>query len=165
MGATTTGRQREATDLFYRLEGRFTEIVAFGEAPDGVRMDGHYSCAVTAGELPRSEMTGVDYYRIRSDGVGVVDAREVMTIEGARVSVLVRGYVLPPEGFPVPSSRELAAPDFAWPDVAFAIEAFAWFETGAAALAELNRTVVTHTGTVNLGAGTLFVEARRLTRP
>lgn len=150
-------------DLFYRLEGQMQDMVFIGPVTEGIRMNGHFAGRLTHGELAGATFTLVDYFRLRPDGVGVVDAREVVEFEGQRVSVTVTGYVLPPHGLPVPTLTELTAPGFAFPDVPFAIEAAATFQTGAPALSHLNRTVVGHTGSVNLGTGELVVEARLIT--
>jgi hypothetical protein len=159
---TTTERTRPRTAVFSRFEGRFTEIVPIGPVPDGVRMNGHFAGPITAGELAGGHLTGIDYFRIRSDGVGVVEAEEVVVLDGQTVAVTVNGYVLPPGGQPGPTLEQLSDPGFRWPDMPMAIAAFATFETAAPALAHLNRTIVAHTGWVNMGTGVLFVEARRL---
>lgn len=149
-------------DLAYRLEAHFTAIVPIGLVADGLRMDGHFAGVFTAGEHAGADLVGVDYFRLRRDGVGVIDANEVVTVGDATVAVEVRGYLLPPPGLDLPPLEEVAAPGFVWPDANFAIEAFATFTSGAPQLAELNRTVVAHTGTVNFATGRIHVEARRL---
>ena len=158
----TIERTRQASELFYRFEGRFTDVKPIGIVPDGVRMDSYFAGTITEGELAGAQLTGVDYFRIRSDGVGIVDGRELLVVNGEHVSVTLSGYVLPPAGLPAPSAQQLTDPDFAWPDVPMAIEVFATFETGAPALAHLNRTIVAHTGWVNMASRGLYVEARRL---
>lgn len=150
-------------ELISRLQGRFDDMILFGPVPDGIRMDGHFSSPITAGALAGAQLTGVDYFRVRFDGVGVVDAREVIALDGRLVSVEVKGYILPPEGLPRPSAEQVMAPDFACPDLPFEIRAFAWFQTAAPALAYLNTAVVSHTGSVNLARGTVTVDARRVT--
>lgn len=149
-------------DLVYRLDGRFTHIVPYGLVADGLRLDGHFAGPISVGDYAGADVTGVDYFRIRRDGVGVVDAHEVMTFGGATVAVKVDGYVLPPADVVLPSLEDMASPGFTWPDLDLAVEAFARFTTAAPELAELNRTVVGHTGTVNFATGTVVIEARRL---
>lgn len=152
-------------NLFYRLDARFTHLVPVGLVSDGFRMDNRFGGTVTSGMLAGATMTGVDYFRVRPDGVGVVNARELIEHDGARIAVAIHGYVLPPAGMPVPSPEALQAPDFTWPDVDFAIEALATFETAAPRLAELNRLTVTHTGTANMSTGELVIFAHRLVQP
>jgi hypothetical protein len=162
MTATTTERTSHASALYYRFEGKFTDIKPIGVVPDGVRMDSYFAGRITDGELAGAELTGVDYFRVRSDGVGVVDGRELLVVDGQHVSVTLSGYSLPPAGAPVPTAQQLTDPTFAWPDAPLAIEVFATFETGAPALEHLNRTIVAHTGWVNMATRELYVEARRL---
>jgi hypothetical protein len=152
------------TDLMSRFAGRFDDIVLFGPTPDGIRMDGHFSGPITAGALAGGELTGVDYYRIRLDGVGVIDAREVVAIEGWLVSVRVDGYVLPPPGLDPPAAEDVMSPSFSWPDAPFLVRAAARFATAAPGLAHLNRAVVSHTGVINFADGTLQIEARQVGR-
>jgi hypothetical protein len=149
----------------YVLTARFTKLGPIGLVPDGIRMDNEFGGRISGGVLDGATLTGVDYFRIRTDGVGVVDARELVELGGARVAVRVTGYVLPPAGMPLPSPEALLAPDFAWPDAPFTIEAFATFETGAPELADLNRVTVIHTGTANMATGELTVYAHRPVQP
>jgi hypothetical protein len=148
--------------FLYRLEGRLHEIRMIGPVPDGVRMNSHFGGPVTAGEFVGGQVTGIDYFRVRFDGVGVIDGKETLTVEGQPVAVDLHGYILPPEGMPVPTKDQLTSPEFAWPDVPFTIEAFATFETAAPTLDFLNRTAVIHTGTVNMATGALIVNVHRL---
>ncbi|MEU8799642.1 DUF3237 family protein [Spirillospora sp. NPDC048819] len=158
----TTGTDTTARDgVVYRFEGRLTESLPVGLTPDGPRWDNHFGGKITEGEFAGAAVTGIDYFRVRADGVGVVDARELMTVDGHRVAVTVTGYILPPADLEAPPPEVLAAPDFTFPDVPFKIEAMAVFETGAPELAHLNRLAVIHNGTVNMATGELHVEARR----
>nr|MDT0663764.1 DUF3237 family protein [Micromonospora sp. DSM 115978] len=151
-----------AVETFYRLDAKFERIAAVGAVAEGVRMDSYFAGRLSGGPLDGATLTGVDYFRIRPDGVGVVDGHELVELDGARVAVKLSGYVLPPAGAPIPPAEVLTAADFTWPDLPFSIEAFATFQTGAPEFAELNRTVVAHTGTANLGTGELTVVAHRL---
>lgn len=148
-------------DLFYRLEARFTQLMPIGLVADGIRMHNRFAGRITAGELAGASVDGVDYFRIRSDGVGVVTGHELVEYNGARIAVAINGYGLPPAGLQLPPLEELAAPDFEWPDVPFSIEVFATFETAEPTLAYLNRTTVVHTGYANMGTRELVIEARR----
>lgn len=146
----------------YRFDGRFDSIDMIGPVADGVRMDSRFSGQITKGELAGAAVTGIDYFRIRADGVGVVDGREVVDFGGARIAVRLSGYILPPEGMPVPSPEMMMSPEFFWPDVPFAVRVLATFETAAPALAHLNRLAVAHTGDVNMARGELHIDAWQL---
>lgn len=151
--------------LMSHFEGRFDDIIVFGPVPEGIRMNGHCSGPITAGALAGGHLSGVDYFRIRSDGVGVVDAREVVRLGDRLVSVVVDGYVLPPAGMPQPSAEQMMTPEFSWPDAPFTVQASARFETAAPDLAHLNTTVVSHTGVINFATGELTIQARRVGAP
>ncbi|MGH3758211.1 DUF3237 family protein [Actinophytocola sp.] len=152
-------------DLYYRLDAKFTKLGPIGLTPDGIRMDNEFAGHIAEGVLTGATVTGVDYFRIRADGVGVVDGHEVLVHDGATVAVTITGYVLPPAGMPMPSPEVLLSPDFAWPDAPFTVEVFATFETGAPKLAELNRTTVVHTGRANMATGELTIYAHRRRQP
>ncbi|HSK25939.1 MAG TPA: hypothetical protein VK894_03415, partial [Jiangellales bacterium] len=131
----TGSTQRRET--YYRLEGRMERMVPIGPVAEGLRMDGHFSGTIVAGEGRGAHVDIVDYFRIRTDGVGVVDAREVVSLEGQTVSVEVHGYVLPPAGVAAPTIEEITSPGFTWSDLPWTIECFATFRTAAPALAHL----------------------------
>lgn len=152
-------------DLLYRLEARFTEVLPIGPVPEGFRMHNSFAGSITAGDLAGATVEGVDYFRIRSDGVGIVDGHELMTFRGDLVAVRITGYILPPPGLPQPSPEQLLDPNFSWPDAPFAIGVAATFETAAPALAHLNQMIVSHTGEANMASGTLVVDARPIAAP
>jgi Protein of unknown function (DUF3237) len=147
----------------YRFEARFTSLVPIGPVPDGIRLDAHFEGRVVEGELAGAAVRGIDYLRFRSDGVGVLDVREVLAQDGQSVDVRAGGYLIPPGGFALPPAEVLAAPDFRWPEVELPFHGFATFSTAASEWQQLNRTVSTFTGVANPGAGTLVVEAQALT--
>lgn len=147
----------------YRFEARFTALVPIGPVPDGVRLDAHFEGRVVDGELAGATVRGIDYLRFRSDGIGVLDVREVLTHDGQSVAVGAGGYLIPPAGFALPPADVLFAPDFKWPEVELPFHGFATFCTAARAWEQLNRTVATFNGVANPGAGALAVEAEALT--
>ncbi len=147
--------------LLYRFDGRFSEIVPIGPVADGFRLDGHFAGSITEGELAGASLKGVDYFRIRHDGIGVVTAREVVTTDnGCTVAVELRGLVKPPVNCDPPLPADIVEPGFAWPTEPYTIHVSASFETAAPDLAHLNATVVAHTGTVNFTTGELHIDAR-----
>ncbi len=152
-------------ELLYRLEGRFDAITMVGPVADGIRMDSAFSGTLVEGALAGAAVTGIDYFRVRGDGIGVLDAREIVEHDGATIAVTVVGYLQPPAGLPPLTAELLTDPTFAWPDADFTIEGFATFSTAAPALAHLNRTAAVHTGTVNLARGQLRVTAHKVTSP
>jgi hypothetical protein len=149
-------------DSLYRFEARFTAVVPIGVVPDGLRLDAHFEGRVVEGRLAGATVAGVDYLRFRSDGVGVLDVREVLARDGDRVEVEAGGYLVPPAGFAMPSPKVMLAPDFAWPEVELPVHGFATFRTAMDGWQELNRTVGLFNGIANPGAGTLVIEAERL---
>jgi hypothetical protein len=148
-------------DLFYRMEGKLTTRTPIGPVVDGLRADNGFEGIITEGALSGGHLVGMDYFRVRADGVGIIDAHEIIVLGEDRIAVDVTGYVLPPEDLPVPSLEEMAGPDFVWPDTPFAVEAFATFSTAASAYEHLNRVTVVHTGSVNMATGELVIEAWR----
>ena len=146
----------------YRIEAQFTELVLFGPVPEGVRLDAHFEGRVVEGQLAGASVRGVDYLRFRSDGVGVLDVREVLTRDGDCVEVQAGGYLIPPTGFALPPHEVMQAPEFEWPEVELPLHGFATFATATQEWQKLNRTVGTINGIANPGAGTLVVEGHAL---
>jgi hypothetical protein len=149
-------------EVLYRFAGNFTDIVPVGPVADGFRLNGHFGGKLTDGELAGADLVGVDYFRIRNDGVGVVTAHEVVTLDDKVVTVELRGLLQPPADTDAPTATDIVQPGFTWPSAPYTIHVSATFETAHPDLAHLNQTVVAHTGTVNFAEGTLFVEARRI---
>jgi hypothetical protein len=157
--ATTMARTRN--ELLYRLEGSLTGGTPIGLVTDGLRADNTFSGTIVEGELRGAHVDGIDYFRVRADGVGIVNAKEIITLDDHSIAVDVHGYVLPPDGAPTPSLEEMASPGFVWPDAPLSIEAFATFETVSPAFQHLNQVTVVHTGTVNMATGELVINAWR----
>jgi hypothetical protein len=147
------------TRLLYRFDGSFEKIVPIGPVADGFRLDGHFGGVLTAGELVGAQLTGVDYFRIRHDGVGVVTAHETVDLGAVTIGVELHGLLLPPDGVDAPTPADIVQPDFAWPTEPYTIHVSATFETAAPDLGHLNCTVVAHTGTVDFARGLLHVDA------
>ena len=140
----------------YAFEARFTGVVPVGLTARGLRLDIGFAGRVTEGLLRGHLIEGVDYFLIRPDGVGVIDARERIS-DGARVVAAVRaeGYVVPP--VPMPELSVLAEPGYSWPDVDFPLHGVHFWETTDGAYA--------FTGSANLVGGALRVSARSLAAP
>lgn len=151
--------ERLSGRLLYSFDGGFERIVPIGPVPDGFRLDGHFSGALTAGELAGAKLTGVDFFRIRSDGVGVVTAQEIVDLGAVTIGVELHGFLLPPAGIEAPRPDDIVQPGFTWPDEPYTIHVSATFQTAAPDLDELNATVVAHTGTVDFARGLLHVDA------
>lgn len=145
--------------LLYRFDGTFDRIVPIGPVADGFRLEGHFGGTLTDGELAGALLIGVDHFRIRHDGIGVVRAHEVVTAGDDVVAVELHGLLLPPPGIEPPTPADIVQPGFAWPELPYSIHVSATFETASPRLAELNRTVVAHTGTVGFATGQLHVDA------
>lgn len=149
-------------DLLYRFEARFTALVAIGLVPDGLRLDAHFEGPVVAGQLAGAMVRGIDYLRFWPDGVGVIDAREVLARDGDCVEVQVGGYSMPAAGVALPPPEVMLAPGFTWPEVELPLHGFVTFRTAMPEWHELNHTVGALNGISNPGAGTLVVEVERL---
>ena len=161
--ATTTavrpGTRPKGGDLLYSFDGNFTDIVPIGPVANGFRLDGHFAGPVTTGDLTGAQVTGVDYFRIRHDGAGVVRGHEIVRAGESVIAVELHGLLLPPEGLDAPRPGDIVQPGFAWPEQSYTIHVSAQFETADSELDYLNTTVVAHTGTVNFATGQLHIDA------
>lgn len=145
----------------YAFQAQVNRIAPIGLVPEGLRIDVGFAGAVTDGDLAGSSIEGVDYLLIRPDGVGVIDARELIIAgEAASASVHAEGYVVPP--FEMPPLRALLEPDFAWPDVDLPIHGAARLQSASPGLDAVNRLVYGFNGSVNMATGSLVVRARSL---
>ena len=146
-------------DVLDRFEAQFTDIVPVGVVPEGLRLDVHFEGRVTEGRLAGATVRGIDYLRYRSDGVGVLDVREVLSLDGRHVDVQAQGYIPAVAGQEFPPAEVMLAPDFQWPDAASPFHGFAMALTGAPEWQDLNSTLVAFEGSANPGTGQLLVEA------
>jgi hypothetical protein len=145
----------------YGFQGQLTRLAPVGLVSGGLRSDVGFAGTVTDGPLAGSTIEGVDYLLIRHDGVGVIDARELITTaDETTVSVHAEGYIVPP--FEVPDLRALADPSFSWPDVDLPMHGSARLQSAVPALEVVNRSVYSFTGAVNMARGSLVVTARRI---
>ena len=145
----------------YGFRGRLTRITPIGLVPEGLRLDVAFAGTITDGPLEGRPMEGIDYLLIRPDGVGVVDARELVTPDQAPgTAVHAIGYIVPP--FAMPELSVLADPAFTWPDVDLPMHGSSRVQTADPALAKATRTIYGWTGTVNVAQATLEVHARSL---
>lgn len=139
--------------VLFGIEAEFTEIVPVGFTPRGLRFDLAFAGAVTGGPFDGAEVRGTDALLIRPDGVGVMDARAIITT--ATDSILsgrAVGYGIMPAGLQLPPPEVILDPGFVWPEeVRVTLHGFALHETGAEDLAWLNRTALALVGTASLG--------------
>ena len=149
-------------DLLYRLEAQLTEILPIGLVPEGLRLDVYFDGRLTRGELAGAQVRGIDYLLLRTDGVGVVDAREAVVADEGHVEIKAQGYVVPPGDVELPPPDLILAPGFIWPDVELPVQEFALLRTGVAEWQDLNATIVALEGSVNPGTGQLVLEAKAL---
>lgn len=149
-------------DLLYRLEAQLTDILPIGLVPEGVRLDVHFDGRLTNGELAGARVRGIDYLLLRSDGVGVVDAREAVVADEGHIEIKAQGYLVPPDGLELPPPDVILAPGFSWPDVELPVQEFALLRTGVAEWQGLNTTIAALEGSVNPGTSELVLEARAL---
>lgn len=156
-----TSIDRHRPDRLFRMEGALTELVTVGLFGEGIRMRNTFEGTIVSGEPAGGQVRGVDEFVVRPDGVGLVDAREVITSSAGTLTASVFGYGRPPEGMTMPPLEVLLDPAFVWPDVRFTIECGAVYRTTSPRLAELGRTAVVHLGWVNMGTRELVIEGFR----
>ena len=158
--ALSPARTFASGDLIYKFEARLAEMYPIGLFAEGIRFHNDFEGTVVAGPFAGARIFGLDPFLLRADGMGVIDAPEVIDAGETRVSLHVRGYVVPPAGMEMPPLEALLEPGFAFPDVDFRVTASGLVRTAAPAYAALNATVAIIEGTVNLATGRLVVEAR-----
>lgn len=146
-------------DLLYRFEARFSELIPLGMMADGIRVDAHFEGLVVAGRFAGATVRGIDYLRFRSDGVGIVEVREVFTRNGSSIEVHALGYMLRPPGFSLPPMKTMLSPDFEWPAIELPVHGSATFRTAAREWEDLNTAVGLFNGIANPGARAIVVEA------
>jgi ketosteroid isomerase-like protein len=143
----------------YSFQAQLTRISPVGLVPEGLRIDAGFAGTVTDGPWAGRTIEGIDYLVIRPDGVGVIDAHELVSGEqGALASLHAEGYIVPP--FPMPPLTALLDPAFTWPDVDLPLHGSVRVQTAAAGSAAANHTVFGFTGAVNMSRGWLAVTAR-----
>lgn len=151
-----------AHSLIYRFEGRLGDMYPVGLFPEGIRFHNQFEGTVIDGPFSGARIFGLDQFSLRPDGVGVIIAPEIVDDGETRLSVDVRGYVVPPRGMTMPPLEVLMQPDFEFPDVDFRVTGSALLRTADPRYEYLNRTVAVLEGTVNMSTGRLVVEARGL---
>ncbi len=156
----TMTRPPQLSELVYRFEGNLGELYPLGVFDDGLRFHNQFEGRIVDGPFAGGHIFGLDQFTLRPDGVGVIDAPEVIEMGEHRLSVRVRGYVVPPDGAPVPPLEAVAQPGFEFPDVPFRVTGSALIRTTSTAFMHLNRAVVVIEGSVNMATGRLEVEAR-----
>lgn len=148
----------------YGFQGQFTAVKPIGIAGEGLRMDVVFAGQIVEGPAAGRPIEGVDYLVIRHDGVGVVDARELIGGDGVPgIAAHAVGYIVPP--FEMPELSALVDPSFTWPDVDLPMHGSARLQTADPALAEVNRIIYGWSGSVNVARGVLEVHARSLATP
>ena len=147
-------------DLLYRFEGTLGDVAPVGLVPHGLRIDIPFAGRLTDGVLGDGPARGVEYLLQRRDGVGVIDARDTFAIPGGFLHARAYGFVRPPAGVAPPPLEAMVDPGYEAPDLPLTIDGFALCETGVAAFAHLNRTLVKIDGWVNNGTGELVFEGR-----
>lgn len=75
------------------LSATVTEMTVYGETPQGLRVDVSFEGRLR-GRI-QGTMRGVDYTRIRGDGVLEIDVRaSILTDDGARISAEIHGNLI-----------------------------------------------------------------------
>lgn len=156
--ATTT--PGAAGELIYRFEARLGDLYPVGVYPDGLRFHNQFEGTITDGPFAGGRIFGLDEFTLRPDGVGVVDAPEIIETADARLRVRVRGYVVPPADMEFPGLEVVTSPDFQFPDVDFRFTGAAFIDAVDERYRRFNAVVGVLEGTVNMATGTIKVEAR-----
>jgi hypothetical protein len=159
MTMTTIDQPRQRTGLVYRFEAQLAPMFPIGVFPEGIRFHNEFEGTVTDGPFAGARIFGLDPFLLRRDGVGVVEAPEVIDLDGRRLSVQVKGYVLPPEGAPAPDLDAIATGTAEVPDAPLRFVGSAFLATTDPGFARYNRVVAVLEGQVNLATGRLTVEA------
>jgi hypothetical protein len=147
----------------YAFEAMMTRAVPTGLVPEGLRLDAHHAGTISEGPLTGVTVEGVDHFLLRPDGVGVIDARQVLSDgDGRTVATAVHGYVTAPA--PMPPLEEMADPAFVRPDADLPMHGAVDLRTAVADLQALNATVFGFTGTLNVARSELRVRAQSLAR-
>jgi len=148
--------------LVYLFEADVIEMVPVGLVPEGARFDVYFSGQLVEGPLSGATLRGIDYLLFRYDGIGVVNAHEIITTNAdhQHVSIHAQGYITPFPEMQLPPPEELLSPEFRWPDVPLPAHGFVLYRTGAVDLAWMNRTTLAFGGTVNVGTRKLVIEVR-----
>jgi len=149
----------------YRFQGQLGPMNPVGIFDDGIRFHNHFEGRVVDGPFAGGRISGPDYFVLRPDGVGEIHAPELIELGDVRVALDVRGYVVAPEGAPVPPLDAVLQPGFAFPDVPFRVTGTAIAATTSREHAHLNRSTILVEGTVNMGTGELDVTARLVDAP
>ena len=151
--------------VVYRFEGQLGGLNPLGIFDDGIRFHNSFEGHVIEGPFSGGRIYGLDQFVLRADGIGVIVAPEVIELGDVRVSLDLRGYVVPPPGAPAPPLEAVLDPDFEFPDVPFRVTGAATAATTSPEHADLNGVVVLVEGTVNMATGRLDVTARRVEAP
>jgi hypothetical protein len=133
----TTPETNIRTELIYRFEAQLSDLYPVGRFAEGIW-----------------------FHNSRPDGVGVIEAPEIIDTGDTRVALYVRGYVVPPEGLEFPGLDAVESPHFEFPDVPFRVTASGLIQTADPSYAHLNQTVAVIEGEVNMATGALAIEAR-----
>lgn len=149
----------------YRFQGELGPLNPVGLFDDGIRFHNQFEGRIVDGPFAGGRISGPDFFVLRHDGVGEIHAPELIEFEGHRVALDVRGYVLPPEGLPMPPLAVLREPGFEFPDAPFRIAATALASTTSPEFADLNGTVIVVEGVVNMATSAMDVTARRVDGP
>jgi Protein of unknown function (DUF3237) len=149
-----------AGELIYRFEARLGDLYPVGVYRDGLRFHNSFEGTITDGLFAGGRIFGLDEFTLRPDGVGVVDAPEIIETTDARLQVRVRGYVVPPTDMQFPGLEVVTSPGFQFPDIDFRFTGAAFIEAVDERYQRFNSVVGVLEGTVNMASGAIKVEAR-----
>lgn len=147
-------------ELLYRYEATLEPPAPVGPVAGGIRIDIEFRGELVGGMLAGGRGWGSEYLLQRSDGVGVIDARDTFEIPGGYLHAQAKGFVLPPEGVELPPIEGMLKPDFEPADLRLLIHGYALCQTGVPDYEYLNRELVKIDGWVNNATRELVFEGR-----
>ncbi len=148
--------------VLYDLALELLEMRPVGLVGEGLRFDVPFAGSVSGGRLGEGSVQGIDFFLLRPDGVGVVDARMTIALADGNVHVHARGFLTPPAGLAMPPLEALLDPGFTWPAVAFELQEVAGCETAIPRLADLDHAISRGSGEVDMAAGRVTARVRPL---
>ncbi len=80
----------EGVQLLATLSGTVTDVILYGETPQGIRVDVSFEGQLSG--MVNGAMQGIDYSLVRGDGVVEIDVRAaIFTGDGAVISAQIKG--------------------------------------------------------------------------
>jgi len=129
-------------ELLCEMKGKVGKVIEIGQTLEGARFDIPVSWRIEGPNI-RGKMETVDYYTARADGVGVVDARGIITTDdGEIIAEKHSGYAIKTEQENI-----------------YSVAGTATYLTASKKYEKLNRTIAVFDGTYNGKTGELDIKS------